>query len=315
MGWLPTPRPRHPSAHLKRARPPLRKCDYMSKSRFCSAEMHDASKRRTSKSPYCTRRNDTSKARRFRGRAFTVFQSRDTPRPYWPVAERRSPRCGSALVGVTSKPSRVGLPVRQGRVIISDWHFHLRQVLVVEYLVLRDHLIDAEEKGRQRVDLVGSQRPLSTERHGPIDVIPHRRRKRCADRQELPPFPRVDTWSVLRFQLGSPASGTVRPMACRAPLAHKELRAFLGRAAARREFRSVRPDGDIQRAELLCGRRASDTISGRRLRQHGRSEEQSPVEQQTRNKSMRAHSARSHRWRSATPEWCCPARAPRPEAH
>src|SRR4051812_2828662 len=49
----------------------------------------------------------------------------------------RSERRAALLVGVTFQPSRLGLPVRQGRVIISDWHLDLRQTLGVEYQVLR----------------------------------------------------------------------------------------------------------------------------------------------------------------------------------
>src|SRR4029453_15367340 len=217
------------------------------------------------------------------------------------------------LVWVALQPSRLRLPVRQRGVVISNGHLYLRQTLSVEYSVLRDDLVGVEEKRRQRVHPVGVERSFPSEGHPAIYVIPHDGRERCAYRQYSSPFPRLDTWPRLRFQLGSPASGPVRPMAGSAPFARKELRAFLGRAAARRQFGSIRTDGDIQRAKFLCGWRASDTIPGRRLRQHRRSQEQSE-EQHTREKPMRAHSARSHRWRSATAEPCCPARAPRPEA-
>src|SRR5258708_2943381 len=84
MGWLPTPRPRHPSAPEARTSG-VAEVQLHVKIAILFSGVHGASKHRASKSPHCTRRNDTSKARRFRGRAFTVFQSRDTPRPYSPV--------------------------------------------------------------------------------------------------------------------------------------------------------------------------------------------------------------------------------------
>src|SRR5262245_45427117 len=190
------------------------------------------------------------------------------------------------LVRVAFHPARLRLPVRERRVVFTNRHLDLRKTLLIEYKVLRDDLVEAEEKRRQRVYLIGFERSLSTERHPAIDVVPDDRRKRCAYRQDPAPFPRLDAWTVLRFQLGSPASGPVRPVAGHAPLARKELRAFLGRAAARREFRSIRTDGDIPRAYFLRGRRCSDTILGRRLRQHGRSQKESSQEH-TREKPKR----------------------------
>src|SRR3972149_6988513 len=82
------------------------------------------------------------------------------------------------LVRVTFKPWRPGLPLRQGSVSIPDWHFYFRQTLGVEYLVLPDDIVYIEQKSRQRVHLVGRERPLTIERHGAIDVIPDRCRER-----------------------------------------------------------------------------------------------------------------------------------------
>src|SRR5712691_13068866 len=73
------------------------------------------------------------------------------------------------LVGVTLKPSRPRLPVRQPAVFITNRHLDLRQTLFVEYLVLRDHLVHEEQVGRQRIDLIGGESPLSPERHTAID--------------------------------------------------------------------------------------------------------------------------------------------------
>src|SRR5262245_40751153 len=110
------------------------------------------------------------------------------------------------LVGVPLKPSRIGLPLRQWRVIVTNRHLDLRQTLSVDYLVLRDDIVEVQQEGRQRVDLVGSQRPLSIERHGAIDVIPDRRRKRRTERQYSRPFPDVGVGGRWRFQDGSQAA-------------------------------------------------------------------------------------------------------------
>ena len=74
-------------------------------------------------------------------------------------------------------------------VIIADRHPDLRQTLFVEYSVLRDHLVQEEQVGRQRIDLIGGESPLIPERHAAIDEIPHRRRKRRAQWQYALPFP------------------------------------------------------------------------------------------------------------------------------
>src|SRR5438874_54844 len=79
------------------------------------------------------------------------------------------------LVGVTLEPWRPGLPVRQPGVVIADRHLDLRQTLFVEYLVLRDHLVQDEQVGGERVYLIGGESPLTPERHAAMDEIPHDR--------------------------------------------------------------------------------------------------------------------------------------------
>src|SRR5579883_1531531 len=93
-----------------------------------------------------------------------------------------SPSSGERMssVGVTLKPWRSMLPLREPGIVIANRHLDLRQTLFVEDRVLRDHLVQEEQVGRQRVDLIGGKRPLSPERHAAVDVIPHGRRKRRA---------------------------------------------------------------------------------------------------------------------------------------
>src|ERR1700674_1594811 len=96
------------------------------------------------------------------------------------------------LVGVTLKPWRPGLPFGQPGVVFANRHLDLRQTLFVEDFVLRDHLVHEEQVGRQRIDLIGGESPLIPERHGAMDEIPHRRRKRRGQWQYALPFPDGD---------------------------------------------------------------------------------------------------------------------------
>ncbi len=174
-------------------------------------------------------------------------------------------RFDKELVRVAFKPWRPGLPVRQGSVSITDRHLDLRQTLGVEHFVLRDDAVYIEQKRRQRVYLIGGQRSFSIEGHGAIDVIPDRRRERRSKRQYSFPCPDVDiraSGASFAFQNGRFALDTRRPMAYRA-LRAIDLRALLRSSAPWREFLSGRADRDIPRAELLCGRRASHTVSAR----------------------------------------------------
>ena len=68
-------------------------------------------------------------------------------------------------------PRRARLPVRYGVPIVVG-HFDLRQALSVDDLVLLDHAVLGENKGRDRVDFVGLQRALLFEGHAAVDVIP-----------------------------------------------------------------------------------------------------------------------------------------------
>src|SRR5260370_20559899 len=199
------------------------------------------------------------------------------------------------LVGVTLKPSRPGLPVGQPGVIIANRHLDLRQTLFVEYCVLRDHLVQDEQVGRQRIYFIGGQTPLIPERHAAMDEIPHYRRKRRAQWQYALPFPDGNILAFFRFQRGRQPPYARCAMAADAPLLLKELCTLLGGAAARREFLSRRTDRDIQCADFFCGRSAPHAICRRRLRERG-----APQKQQNRDKPKRAHWSRSRPWRSST---------------
>src|SRR5204862_5393554 len=68
--------------------------------------------------------------------------------------------------------------------LIANRHPDLRQTLFVEYLIFRNHLVDEEQIGRQRVHLIGSQSPLQPEWHAAIDDILHYRRMRSVLRKD-----------------------------------------------------------------------------------------------------------------------------------
>src|SRR6266404_1096815 len=190
----------------------------------------------------------------------------------WFLRSRRLPsserttgnRQHDGLVGVTLKPWRPGLPVRQPAVVIANRHLDLRQTLFVEDLVLRDHLVHEEQVGRQRIDLIGGESPLIPERHGAMDVIPHCRRKGRAQWQYALPFPDGDILALFRLQRGRrPAPYARFAMAGDAALPLKKRCALLGGAVARRELLSRRTDRDIQGPELFCGCSASHAICRR----------------------------------------------------
>src|SRR2546421_535786 len=109
-----------------------------------------------------------------------------------------------ALVGVTLKPWRPGLPFMQLGVIIANRHLDLRQTLLVEDFVLRDHLVQEEQVGRQRIDLIGGESPLIPRRQAAIDVIPHRRRKPRAQWPGALPLPEWDKPALFLFLLPAP---------------------------------------------------------------------------------------------------------------
>src|SRR2546429_5152464 len=101
-----------------------------------------------------------------------------TPSPDLPGTE--ADVTPNPLVGVTLKPWRVELKLMRLAVLIANRHLDLRQTLFVEYLIFRNHLVDEQQIGRQRVHLIGSQSPLQPEWHAAIDEIPHYRRMRRA---------------------------------------------------------------------------------------------------------------------------------------
>src|SRR5215471_3991055 len=202
------------------------------------------------------------------------------------------------LVGITLKPWRPGLPVRQLGVVIAIRHLDLRQTLFVEDFVLRDHLVQEEQVGRQRIYLIGAESPLIPERHGAMNEIPHRRRQRRVQWQyalkqgHALPMPDGNILACFRFQRGRQPPYARCAMTADAPLLLKKFCALLGGAAARREFLSRRTDRDIQSADFFCGRSAPHAIRGRGLRERG-----APQEQHNRDKPKRAHWSRSRPWR------------------
>src|SRR5258708_9518118 len=96
------------------------------------------------------------------------------------------------LVGVTLKPWRPGLPVRQPAIVIANRHLDLRQTLFVEDFVLRDHLVHEEQVGRQRIDLIGGEGPPLPPRHAAMGGNSPRRTPPCAQSRDAPPLPPLD---------------------------------------------------------------------------------------------------------------------------
>src|SRR6516162_1113686 len=189
-------------------------------------------------------------------------------------------------------------------------HLDLWQTLFVEYFVLRDHLVQEEQVGRQRIYLIGAESPLIPERHGAMNEIPHRRRQRRVQWQYALkkgyalPLPDGNILACFRFQRGRKPPYARCAMTADAPLLLKKFCALLGGAAARREFLSRRTDRDIQGADFFCGRSAPHAICGRGLRERG-----APQEQHNHDKPKRAHWSHSRPWRSSTASRCCPAQA------
>jgi len=141
-------------------------------------------------------------------------------------------------VRVTFNPRLPGLPIRQESESITVWHLHHWQTLGVDHIVLRDEIIQVEQIGRQRVDLIGGEGALCIERHAAIDEVPDPRRVRRADRQYSPVFPGVGIWP--RFEFDQPGSQAVcprPPVAYRAQFLLIHQLAFRGGAAPRRQLR------------------------------------------------------------------------------
>src|SRR5262245_53743629 len=209
-----------------------------------------------------------------------------------------SARPAFQLEGITLEPWRLGLPLMQLGVIFANRHLDLRQTLFVEYLVLRDHLVQEEQVGRQRIDLVGGESPLIPERHAALDEIPHRRRKRRTQWQDALPFPDGNILAFFRLQRGRQPPHARCAMAGDARLLLIDLCALLGGAAAGRELLSRSTDRDIHAADFFCGRSASYAVGGR-LRERGAPQEHRDRGQHNRDKPKRAHWSRSRPWRSS----------------
>src|SRR5262249_35723766 len=180
--------------------------------------------------------------------------------------------------------------------------------LLVEDLVLRDYLVQEQQVGRQRIDLIGGESPLIPDRHAAIDEIPYRRRVRRAPWQEWLPPPHWDVLALFLFPHWRPPTPACRAMAGDARLLLKDQCALLGGAAAGRKLISLSIDRDIHAAELFRGRRAPHAIGGR-LRGRGAAQkshtrglytrEQHNRGQQDRDQPKRAHSSPSRPGRSS----------------
>src|SRR3990167_7370541 len=72
-----------------------------------------------------------------------------------------------------------GLPLRPGRKeSIPIRHLDFRKTLGVHDVVLFDDFIAIEQKGGHSIHLVGAERSFLFWRHGTVDIVPDRRRKR-----------------------------------------------------------------------------------------------------------------------------------------
>jgi len=71
---------------------------------------------------------------------------------------------------VIAKPWRPCFHSGGGTESITIWHFHLRQTLGVMTSSSWNNVVFVEQKGSQRVYLIGAQRPLLIERHAAVDV-------------------------------------------------------------------------------------------------------------------------------------------------
>ena len=160
-----------------------------------------------------------------------------------------------------------GLPIRDPGEGITIGHLDLRQTLGVEHLALRDDVVEIQQIGCQRVDLIGRERPLLIEGNTTIDVVPDPRGVWCANREDPAVVPRVS--AQLRFAFDQPGSAAPDPVcsvARRAPSAAIDELAFLRGAPPRRELLARRTDGDIPGTDFLFGRSPSDTIRRRLCR-------------------------------------------------
>jgi hypothetical protein len=172
------------------------------------------------------------------------------------------------LGGARSSLSRLGFHQAATR-SRADWHLHHRQRLGVEDLVFLDDIVDEQQVRRQRVDLIGGQRSLSVERHPAIDVVPHRRRVRRAQRQDSSACPDISVRGRFAFQIRSLAVDGVAPWHPAQPFERYSCAPSLTVPFPRRSSSPVGPMEISHALDFLRGRRASNAERARLLRQHG----------------------------------------------
>src|ERR1019366_3590893 len=207
---------------------------------------------------------------------------------------------------------------------ITIRHLDLRQALGVHDFVFLDDVALVQQEGGQRVHLVGSERPLFSQRHAAIDVIPYRRREgrvnphgvgivhtRRETRRHRHGRGRLSAFPA--YQCRRMSAGPHRPVASHTPFPNVERGAFFGSPLTCRELLSGRADGDIPVADFLCARGPSEAISGRLCP----GSLANPKRRRNEHQPTPAHCERSHRRRFSTVERCCRTLEPgsrRPEA-
>jgi hypothetical protein len=78
---------------------------------------------------------------------------------------------------VALKPGRPVLPLRRKSKSIAIWHFDVWQIPGVHELVFPDDSTLVQQEGSEGVHFVRSKRPLFSQRHAAIDVVPYGRRE------------------------------------------------------------------------------------------------------------------------------------------
>ena len=85
-----------------------------------------------------------------------------------------TPGVGTLIMG-NPEASAPGLPIRRKSESGLIRHLDLRQILGVHDLVFLDHVVLEQQEGGEGVHFIGLERPLFSEGHAAIDVIPYRR--------------------------------------------------------------------------------------------------------------------------------------------
>src|SRR5262249_21334574 len=143
-----------------------------------------------------------------------------------------------------------------------------RQILSVEYLVLRDNTVLREKEGSDRINLVRFQRAFLAERHSAIDVVPNYRRVRRVKRHYIVPADarrearRQFHRGIRLYQLGSAPFVSTLAVA-RRTLLRVKLFTFFRASVPLRELLAIRTNRDIPRANFFRGWSLSQTIGGR----------------------------------------------------